>query len=536
MNPFQEGKVFYACGEDVTVRETPDGATHVFRSSDGQRLSGEDLKGGVVFGGGKGDFSSRTSVTMESGFLFDLYGGSLGGRVENAKVILKGGLIHRYVFGGGKDDVVGKSEVLALGGVVRHSLFGAGESEICGEVKIFFDGTLCTNLRTGSRKLDADITDNAYFTMKSGHIFDLALGGANQKGDVFAEICGGTIEQKIQSRCSPEKIHLKLYENAFVSDGHEGSFPRLPEGILFSRLPKIEKETVKEEKGSESFFFDTKGEKGKLIFRFFSMRNPLVPKTKTPFSDFIGDSFLISFPSGDVALVDTGMPYSYQEIYESLLKLNIQKIDYLILTHPHEDHVGNAERILRDFKVSNLMLPDFKIPIPPKEVELQEGILKTAKQRGVKIQMVGRGDRFQIGKGDLACEILVLNPKREDSFVKDLNGVSIAFKIKFRDQAALLTGDITDREEAEIVDEFSSELRCDLLKSSHHGIVYQNSYDFILACSPEKVVIQNARDQGAFVKITSFALEKQNGILPENIFVTGKHGKIKASLSGEGDV
>ncbi len=537
MGPFQENNTFYACGEPVFIREDSHGETHVYRASDGVRLSKEDLKGGVVFGGGKGESFYETCVTMESGFLTDLYGGGEGGEVQSVSLTITGGLIGRYLCGGGLDDTVETVEIFALGGVVRHSLFAAGASKKCGGAKLLFDGTVCTNLRLGSKNLQAEICGDLYFTMKSGHIFDLAFGNLNLKGEIFAEIFGGIVEQRMYTRSATEKLHLKLYENIFEPDGHGGMFPRLPEEILFSYLPKKEKEKREIIKGCDDFFFDTKGEEGKLVFRFFSLRNPEVSKEITPFSDFIGDAFLIFFPKGEKMLVDTGMPYSYGEISCGLAKLGVEKIDYLMVTHPHIDHMGNAEKILCDFSVTELWLPDLDAPLSLEEEQMEKGVLSAARKTGTLVRKVGRGDRFQIGEEDLRSEVLILNPKRGDENLKDLNGCSIACKVTFRDSSAILGGDITQREEEEILCDFGGKLKTDLIKLSHHGIVYQNSYRFIEACRPKKAVVQNVRDRGAFIKITSLALEKANGFSSENLFVTGKNEKIKVILTGnEGEV
>ncbi len=534
MEPFQEGKTFYACGTAVIVREDTRGETHIFRASDGICLSKEDLTGGVVFGGGKGESLTCTNVTMESGFLKDLFGGGEDGFVKSIKISLLGGLIERYFCGGGLDDSVGSVEFSAMGGVVRHSVFAFGMSKRCECANVLYDGTLCTNFRLGSKHLDAEILGESHFIMKSGHIFDLAFGAKKQKGRIAAEICGGTVEQRISARCEPEKLSLKLYENIFYPDGHGGFFPRLPERLPISYLPKIKKEMQKSRTGKDAFFFDTAGEKGKLVFRFFGLRHPEVSHDITPFSDFIGDAFLISFPNGQHMLVDTGMPYAYGEIYNSLKKLNVKKIDFLMITHSHIDHIGNAEKILLDFSVSELWLPDLDMVLSDEEEKMEKDLLLTAKQKGVLFRKVGRGDRIFVGEGELSSEILILNPNRGDKELADPNGVSIACKVSFQKGSAILGGDISEREEKQILCDFPGELACDLIKLSHHGIVYQNSPAFIEACSPKKAVVQNTRDEGAFVKITSFALEKANGFSKDNLFVTGKHGKIKVILSDQG--
>ncbi len=535
MKPFQEGNIFYACGTAVVVREDTHGETHVYRQSDGFRLSNENLRGGIFFGGGKGESFSDTNITMESGFLRDLYGGGEGGSVQRIKMTLLGGLIERYFCGGGMDDSVGSVEISALGGVIRHSFFAFGMSKGCECADILYDGTLCTNFRLGSKHLDAEILGESHFIMKSGHIFDLALGAMNQKGRMIGEIYGGTVEQRISARCAPEKLRLKLYENIFQPDGHGGFLPRLPEQVPISYLPKIKKEAQKSKKGSDGFFYDTAEEKGKLVFRFFGLRNPDVSREVTPFPDFIGDAFLISFPNGQTMLVDTGMPYAYSEIFDSLKKLNVRNIDFLMVTHSHMDHIGNAEKILSDFSVSELWLPDLDMVLSDEEEKMEKEVLLTAKQKGVHLRKVGRGDRIFVGEGELFSEILILNPNRGDKDLTDPNGVSIACKVTFQNGSAILGGDISEREEKQILCDFPQEIVCDLIKLSHHGIVYQNCSAFMEACAPKKAIVQNARDEGAFIKITSFALEKANGFSSENLFVTGKHGKMKAVLNGKKD-
>jgi len=534
MNCIQQDNIFYACGTPITVAQNEKGETHVYSTETGEQLSKSDLKFGRVFGGGKETSVKNTNVTMKSGFLYLLCGGSEKGSVEEKiSLSLEGGMIGGYLFGGGIEDEAGDIEIKVSGGAIKYGFFGGGRSKKHGKIDLDFSGIVCTNVNTGSKDKTAVTLGETHLKMTDGHILTITAGGGDK--DIYVEVSGGTIEKMIVKETTGE-LHLKLYENIFWPNGVGGQFPMLPEDAKTEYLPAIEKAPVEDVQGSDDEFFDESTDKDNLVFRFFELRHPDVPRTVTPFpTPFVGDSIYIKFPDGSNMLIDTGSDYSYDEVCGGLEKLGVEKIDRFVITHPHGDHMGCAARLMENIEVLQLWIPDINAQ-PAIEAEKQRlveyyELIDNAEKKGAKIVRVADGDEFDFGQ----AKVFVVNPVRTDAPAVDMNENSVAFKVTYRENGALLCGDISDKSEKRLAEQYGDKLKCDLLKVAHHGIVYQSYYKFIDAAKPAFGIVPSMRDNGVFLKTTRYTLKHVNGFDPDKLYPTGRYGKIKVVMDGKKD-
>lgn len=534
MNYVQEDNVFYACGTPITVAQNEKGETHVYSTQTGEQLSTSDLKFGRVFGGGKEIAVKKTEVVMKSGFLYLLCGGSEKGSVEEKiSLSLEGGMIGGYLFGGGIEDEVGDIEIKVSGGAIKYGFFGGGRCKKHGKIDLDFSGIVCTNVNTGSKDKTALALGGTYLKMTDGHILTITAGGGDK--DTCIEISGGYIEKMIVKENTGE-LYLKLYENIFYPNGVGGQFPMLPEEAHLEYLPAIHREPEKKLLGSDEEFFSTADCDGKLVVRLFELRHPDVPAEVTPFpTPFVGDCIYITFPDGKNMLVDTGSDYSYDEVKDGLAKLCVKELDCLVITHPHGDHMGCAAKLLENVFAKELWIPDINAQ-PVIEAEKQRlveyyELIDNAEKNGTKIVRVADGDEFDIG----GCSVLVINPVRTDEPAVDMNENSVAFKLTYKENSALLCGDISDKSEKRLAEKYGSLLKCDLLKVAHHGIVYQSYYKFIDSCMPAFAVVPSMREKGVFLKTTRYALTHVNGFDVSKMYTTGRYGKIKVVMNGKKD-
>jgi len=97
-----------------------------------------------------------------------------------------------------------------------------------------------------------------------------------------------------------------------------------------------------------------------FVFSLFSFSFAAVQKTLTvSFVDVgQGDSILIQAPNGKNILVDSGPNTAESAVLNYLKSKRITKLDVIVATHPHEDHIGNMDKIIQDFAVVDLL------PIP----------------------------------------------------------------------------------------------------------------------------------------------------------------------------
>ena len=281
---------------------------------------------------------------------------------------------------------------------------------------------------------------------------------------------------------------------------------------------------------------DRSDDAGKLVLRFLELRHPDQKKGSGMLEYFIGDCILIDFPGGERMLVDTGSAYAKDEVFTRLKQLGVKKLDYLLITHYHYDHFGNAAGILRSIPVGEVILPDIYMEgyeDHDRHMRMHLDVLEAIIDNGVPVRKVSRGQRMTVGSGKLKTDILFLNPSKPGVVVTKLNRESIAMKLTFGKTSAVLGGDIVDFVETAIVDTFGDKLKCDLLKASHHGITKQTHYRYVEACDPTYVVTHNVREEGVFYQTTRFSLKNIHHIPDERLFVTGLHGMIKATLNGK---
>ena len=535
---FQEGRVFFACGTPVIVAENEQGETHVYRASDREQLSTEDMTYGTVFGGTREGECDSTSVTMESGFLFRLFGGSDRGTVKGrVSVTLVEGMIGELLCGAGVGDtVLGDIDLTVHGGAVKIAIAGGGSARECHNIRMNLHRAYATGIFTGIRTGGGVQHGGTTLLLEDGVTLSLHLGGSGvTEGEVDLTVTGGYIEkQLVLHRIGGAKV--RLYEGIRQPNGHETVFPIIPEGLEVEWFDNGKRgdEFAQYEKQSDAFFAPDK--KGTLTLRFFEVRDPEVPKGTARFPQFIGDATLVHFPSGEYMLIDTGLPYAREEIIMGLRALGIKKLDYLQGTHYHHDHIGCAAEIVKEFEVGTIILPKIKLSkIDTASALVYIDLLEEAERKNVPILRVAQGDSLTVGRGKNKTRVEFLNPEKPWMEMIDLNRESIATRITFRENAVMLGGDISDPIEKGLAEKYGESLRCDLLKLSHHAIVYQGYPTYLDACAPKYVVTNNLREEGVFFSVTKYQLEHVHHIPSENIFVTGIHGRIKATLDGTKD-
>lgn len=185
-----------------------------------------------------------------------------------------------------------------------------------------------------------------------------------------------------------------------------------------------------------------------------------------------GDSILIESDTQNI-LVDTGPPESREKLMAALS--TVEKIDKLIITHPHADHVGNAFYLIENKPV--LMAYDNGF-ISASSYYLN--YLAGLSLEGIDHVSLKAGDSLKFDDATLTF----LNPSGDF----DTNNNSLAFRLSYGDFSMFFTGDIGFLAEAEILSR-GGNLHSTVLKAAHHGSKTSSSYNFLQAVSPEAVVI-----------------------------------------------
>lgn len=195
-----------------------------------------------------------------------------------------------------------------------------------------------------------------------------------------------------------------------------------------------------------------------------------------------GDAILIR--SGQkVVLVDSGDISTKYKLKELLEKNDVQKIDLLIATHPHSDHIGGMDVVLKNFKVDKI--------IDSGQVHTSKTFsdyLKQVEKKKIVFEKAVKGKKYFLDNG---AYLEVLWPKEAllQSGKNALNNNSIVLRLAKDDFSMLLTGDIEKQAEAILVSEEKVKLNSTILKSPHHSSNGSSSKVFLKAVNSEAVII-----------------------------------------------
>lgn len=178
-----------------------------------------------------------------------------------------------------------------------------------------------------------------------------------------------------------------------------------------------------------------------------------------------GDSIFIELPNNETMLIDAAESYQSENIINYLKNLNYQKIDYVIGTHPHTDHIGGLKDIINTFEIGKIYMP--KVVSTTKTYE---NLLMAIKDKNLKINTAKAGTSI-IDTDALKINILAPN----NSTYTELNNYSVVTKITYGTTKFLFMGDAEKLSENEIKEDVTA----DVIKIGHHGSNTSSSIDFI---------------------------------------------------------
>jgi beta-lactamase superfamily II metal-dependent hydrolase len=196
-----------------------------------------------------------------------------------------------------------------------------------------------------------------------------------------------------------------------------------------------------------------------------------------------GDASLILFRD-KVILIDAGEIDQGDRVVSDLRRLGVAKIDLLVATHPHSDHIGGMQKVLAAFPVGKVL--DSGIPSTS---SLYEHFLETIDKKNIPYVVAVQGQTIDV---DPTLRVLVLSPPRPQ-LDTDLNGNSIILKVSYGTTDLLYTGDAGDAAERALLKTGYSPA-AQVLKVSHHGSSDATSKAFLARVNPEVAIISLGSD------------------------------------------
>lgn len=237
------------------------------------------------------------------------------------------------------------------------------------------------------------------------------------------------------------------------------------------------------------------------------------------------DSILIQIPNGKNILIDAGNNEDSEMITSYLKKQGVRRLDVVIGTHPHEDHIGSLDNVIQTFEIGQVIMPKVTT-----NTQTFKEVLTAIQTKGLKIKEAKAGLKLELGSTEaespqISAEILA--PK--SSQYEDMNNYSVVLRLIYGQNAFLFTGDAEDVSENELLASTSS-LKADVLKIGHHGSNSSTSQEFLTRVSPKYAVISVGKDN-TYGHPTPSTLErlKKSGV---EVYRTDELGTIIAESNG----
>ena len=230
-----------------------------------------------------------------------------------------------------------------------------------------------------------------------------------------------------------------------------------------------------------------------------------------------GDSILIR--QGDATmLIDGGTGQCRDDLLGFLSDKNIDRFEYIVGTHTHEDHIGSLDDVVNNYDFDTFLFSNSQ-----STTKTFENLVVALQQKNKKFTTPEIGKEYSLGEAKF--QILAPNSNEYSS----ANNYSIVIKLTYGSNTFLFTGDAESLSEKEMLEK-GYDLRADVLKVGHHGSTTSTSKGFLDAVSPKYAVISVGKDNSYNLPTkTTMEKLKQKNIL---VYRTDEQGTIECISDG----
>ena len=309
----------------------------------------------------------------------------------------------------------------------------------------------------------------------------------------------GTLEEGAQIAVSTNKVFTQTLENAADYLKYFKAW-NTPDSITVTDAGELYY-SINYEYYMTPYQYDVKEKAiadGKIHYYFMAAKGMIMDPTNGGDRDKWGDSCLVVFPNGETMLIDAGYAIQAPVIIGSLKRMGVTTLDYLVITHPHNDHIGGA------FSSSSTFLDEIIV----EQVYYQDlqygsswdGVLESkCDARSIPYTALWKDDVLTFGEGDKAVTMTMLWPGESDvdkTIDATTNKHSMVFRFDYGEHSSLFTADIYDYTDKKLLAMYTEgELEADLMKVPHHGLgTNTSSVALLQAVTPEIAVATGSFD------------------------------------------
>jgi len=186
-----------------------------------------------------------------------------------------------------------------------------------------------------------------------------------------------------------------------------------------------------------------------------------------------GDALLLTSSLGETMLIDAGSRSQSATVLEFLAAEGIKHLDYVIATHPHEDHIGGMAAVIQNLSIGSFYLPDAS-----HTTVTFSDMLSALESNNIDVYQATAGMELPWKMGKLTF----LYPP-EGAVFRNLNNASVLVHLSFGTTSFLLAGDLEKDIESDLM-AAGVNLQADFLKVAHHGSTTSTSPNFLAAVDP----------------------------------------------------